>query len=410
MATTTLDEIRSLGDPLLEDSWELRSRSTSRRELVAETGAAALFGLCSGGLLAVAGGGAPSLWLSVLLVGLYALVSRVEFPVGAGYAVPSQLVLVPMLLLLPPATVPLLAAAGLVLGAFAEWATGRGGSQRILFSVPDAWHALGPAAVLVFAGDPHGGIPGAEVMLLAFAAGCLVDMASAMFREAAALGIAPGLQIRAMAEVWIADACFAPIGLLAAHAASGGYVLLVLPLAGLLLMLARDRSARIEQAHRSLDLVRRERTRLQSAVRRMGEAFASKLDLDAVLDILLRGSLEAVDADAALLRSARRSARARATSAPRRISSMRCVKPPSAQRPTATEHSSARATSGRSSCRSRSIRWPRRPPASSASRAVIVRSRRTRSRSSRSSRRRAGAAAADILSHNSCASRPSPIP
>jgi diguanylate cyclase (GGDEF)-like protein len=301
MATTTLDDLQSLGDQLLEDSWELRARRASRRELAAEAGAAALFGLCSGVLVAIGGGGAPALWLTVLLVVLYALVSRVEFPVGAGHAVPSQLVLVPMLLLLPPATVPLLAAAGLALGAFAEWATGRGGSQRILFSVPDAWHALGPATVLVLAGSTAGDIPAAHVLLLAFAAGCLVDMASAMLREAAALGIAPGLQIRAMAQVWIADACLAPIGLLGAQAASHGAVLLVLPLAGLLLMLARDRSARIEQAHHSLELVRRERTRLQSAVRRMGEAFAAKLDLDAVLDIALRGSLEAVDADAALL-------------------------------------------------------------------------------------------------------------
>ena len=301
MSTTTLDETQSLGDPLLAEAWELRSRRASRRELLAESGAAALFGLCCGALLAVSGGGAPPFWLSVLFVALYALVSRVSFPVGAGHAVPTQVVLVPMLLLLPPAAVPPLAAAGLVLGTFVEWTTGRGGPQRILFSVPDAWHALGPAAVLAIAGDPHGGIPDAEVLLLAFAAGCFVDMASAMLREAAALGIAPGLQLRAMAQVWLADACLAPIGLLVAQAAGDASVLLVVPLAGLLLMLARDRSARIEHAHQSLELVRRERTRLQSAVRRMGEAFAAKLDLDAVLDIALRGSLEAVDADAALL-------------------------------------------------------------------------------------------------------------
>ena len=301
MATTTLDNLQGLGDPLLEDSWELRARRASRRELVAEAGAAALFGLSSGALVAVAGGGAPSLWQAALLVVLYALVSRVEFQVGAGHAVPSQLVLVPMLLLLPPATVPLLAAAGLVLGAVVEWAIGKGGSQRILFSIPDAWHALGPATVLVLMGDPDGGIPDTEVLLLAFAAGCVVDMVSAMLREAVALGIAPGLQLRAMAQVWIADACLAPVGLLVAQAAGDTSVLLVGPLAVLLLILARDRSARIEHAHRTLDLVRRERTRLQSAVRRMGEAFAAKLDLDAVLDIALRGSLEAVDADAALL-------------------------------------------------------------------------------------------------------------
>src|SRR5215218_10442601 len=225
--TTTIDDIQSIGDQLLEDSWELRSRMTSRRELVAETSAGALFGLAACVLIAVAGGGAPPLWLSVLFVALYALASRVEFPVGAGYAMPSQVVLVPMLLLLPPATVPLVAVTGLALGAFGDWVTGRGGPQRIVYSIPDAWHTLGPAAVLALLGDPRGGIPGVEILVLAFAAGCVVDMASAMLREAAALGIAPGLQIRTMAQVWVADACLAPIGLLAAQAASHASVALV---------------------------------------------------------------------------------------------------------------------------------------------------------------------------------------
>ena len=77
--------------------------------------------------------------------------------------------------------------------------------------------------------------------------------------------------------------------------------MLVLPLGALLLVLARDRSARIEQANQRLELVRRERSRLQSAVQRLGDAFASKLDLDALLDIVLRGSIEALDAGAGRL-------------------------------------------------------------------------------------------------------------
>ena len=79
-------------------------------------------------------------------------------------------------------------------------------------------------------------------------------------------------------------------------------MLLVLPLAALLMLLARDRHARIEQAQSRLQLAIRERSRLQSAVRRMGDAFAAKLDLDALVDIMLRGSIEAVDADTGCLR------------------------------------------------------------------------------------------------------------
>ena len=106
-----------------------------------------------------------------------------------------------------------------------------------------------------------------------------------------------------LAHVVLVDACLAPIGFLAGLAASrhAAAVLLVLPLAALLMLLARDRHARIEQAQSRLELAIRERSRLQSAVRRMGDAFAAKLDLDALVDIMLRGSIEAVDADTGCL-------------------------------------------------------------------------------------------------------------
>ena len=93
--------------------------------------------------------------MAITLVVLYTLVSRVEFPVGAGYVLPSQLVLVPMLVLLPPATVPLLVAAGLVLARASDLVRRRGSALRLLFAIPDAWHALGPALVLVIAGAPQ---------------------------------------------------------------------------------------------------------------------------------------------------------------------------------------------------------------------------------------------------------------
>ena len=50
---------------------------------------------------------------AIALIAAYALTQRVQFDVGAGYTVPSQLVFMPMLLLAPPALVPLLVAAEL---------------------------------------------------------------------------------------------------------------------------------------------------------------------------------------------------------------------------------------------------------------------------------------------------------
>ncbi len=299
-----MDDARS-SDPLerlLEDSWESRSQRASRRELILETSAAALF-------LAVAAPLAASTLathrvdfvLTLMLVGLYALVAgSIRFPIGAGYVVPSYVMLVPMLLLLPPLTVPLFTAFGLVIASAVRWAGGRGSAEHVLVSIPNAWHALGPAVVLALFGTEHGPLALSAVYLGAFLAGCFLDLGTSTLREAAALGVAPQLQLRVVAVVWLIDACIAPIGLLLAHAARQDHLqlLAVLPLGALLLILDRDRSARIAQAQHRLELVGRERTRLQAAVRRLGDAFAAKLDLPAITKIVLHGSVEALDADA----------------------------------------------------------------------------------------------------------------
>ena len=297
---TAGDDIRSdhAAERLLEESWEARSRGVDRRELLTELVAGLLFGLGAAALLLVPGSlsGFDGV-TAVVLVALYTLVSRVEFPVGAGYVFPSQLVLVPMLVLLPPATVPLLVACGLVLPRLSDWLRRRGSALRLLFSIADAWHAFGPALVLMLAGSPRLDVAELPLLAVALLCGCLFDAASATLREAAARGIAPHLQMQVFVHVVMVDACLAPIGFLAGYAA-----LHDLALAGLLMLLARDRRTRIEQAQSRLHLAIRERSRLQSAVRRMGDAFAAKLDIDALVDIMLRGSIEALDADTGCLR------------------------------------------------------------------------------------------------------------
>ncbi len=306
MSDPVLDDVRS-DDPverLMEDSWTSRSRRTSRREVVVESIAALLFFCCAIPLALLAPPTRPmEPLLAVTLVGIYAAASRlVKFPIGAGYVVPSYLVLVPMLLLLPPGTVPLLAAAGLALGTLGQVAVERVGLERVPLSIPDAWHTLGPALVLVLVG-PTTGAARVLVYIAAFASGCLLDLASATIREAAISGVRGELQARVIAQVWLIDACVAPLGLLIAGAAHNDAreVLLILPLIALLLLASRDRSARIERAQRRLDLVARERSRLQTAVRRLGDALAAKLDISALTEIVLRGSVEALDADAGRL-------------------------------------------------------------------------------------------------------------
>jgi diguanylate cyclase (GGDEF)-like protein len=139
----------------------------------------------------------------------------------------------------------------------------------------------------------------------AFAACCLFDAGSAMLRELSARGVAPTLQLHVFGLVWLVDACLGPVGFLAAEVAQHDIfaILLILPLAGLLLLMAGDRRKRIEQAQHRLEVAVRERSRLQAAVRRMGDAFAAKLDIDELVDIMLRGSIEALAADAGCLQS-----------------------------------------------------------------------------------------------------------
>jgi diguanylate cyclase (GGDEF)-like protein len=307
MSDPLLDDLRS-ADPverLLEDSWKARGRRYSHRELIAETVASMLFLACAIPMAAAAlSSHHVDWWLVAMLATLYALASRmIKFPIGAGYVVPSYLVLVPMLLLLPPGIVPLMAACGLAVGTFGQVLFNRVGLERVLFAIPDAWHAVGPALVLMIAGPLYGGPHVVAVYAVAFAAGCIIDLLSATLREAAAMGIASRVQFRVIALVWLIDASIAPLGLLVAHAGrhDPAEVLLILPLNGVLLLLSRDRSARIEQAQSRLELVAHQRTRLQAAVQRLGDAFAAKLDLEALTDIVLRGSIEALDADAGQL-------------------------------------------------------------------------------------------------------------
>ena len=153
-AATHTGEAPSAVERLLEDSWEARDRRASRRELAVDAATGALFLAFAAGLQLASGGGAPPFAVAGLLVVLYAMVARIEFPVGAGHVLPTQLVLVPMLVVLPPATVPLLVAAGLVAASAIDWLCGRTPARRIASAVPDAWHAVGPALVLVLAGSP----------------------------------------------------------------------------------------------------------------------------------------------------------------------------------------------------------------------------------------------------------------
>jgi HD-GYP domain-containing protein (c-di-GMP phosphodiesterase class II) len=187
---------------------------------------------------------------AVVLVLAYGALSRVRFHAGAGHTVPTQLVFVPMLFILPTQLVPLLVLAGMVVGNVPDYVRGALHPGRALMLPGDAWHALGPAAVLVAAGAVDPAWVDWPWYLLALSAQFALDLAVYAARARLALDIPGRDQLRVLSWVWIVDALLAPIGLLAAFAtiAHPYAFVLVLPLALLLQLFARERNERLDQA------------------------------------------------------------------------------------------------------------------------------------------------------------------
>ena len=242
-------------DPLLEELLREGSQRherplASRRERVVETGCALTLVAVSVALFAVQPHGTAGPLVALTLTLLFAAASRVTFSVGAGSTSPAQLVVVPMLLLLPPGAVPLLVAAGYAAGLALDLSRGHVHRDRLVLGIGDAWFAVGPAAVLLLAGSPDPSFGLWPLYLLAFVVQIAVDIGAGVVRERLASGTAPSLQLRVFGLVVAVDGALAPVGLLAGvtaaeHPAAIG---LVLPLGALIAVFAHEREQRIEHA------------------------------------------------------------------------------------------------------------------------------------------------------------------
>jgi diguanylate cyclase (GGDEF)-like protein len=278
---------------LLEHWRPYRPRRLTAREVRVEAVTAAAFTAVAAVLaLTVSSERSTDVVVALGLIASLALASRVRLYLGAGYAMPTQLVLVPMLYLLPAPLVPLCVALGLVAGA----ALGRPHPERMLTSVGDSWHAIGAALVFIVAGEPAAELGTWPVLAAALLVQSATDLSTATAREWLGRGISPSLQTRVLVSVYGVDACLTAVGLAMATAGRFGF-LLALPLLLLLAALARDRQNRIEQAVSHVEELGREHERLDRAIRRIGEAFASKLDRAALLDLMVQTAVEALDAD-----------------------------------------------------------------------------------------------------------------
>ncbi len=191
----------------------------------------------------------PSLLAAALLVGAYALAYRLEFELSTGSAVPTQLVLVPMLFVLPLGLVPLTVAGAIALACAVDVARGLMHPERVLLQIgSNAWHAVGPVLVLGLAGEAAPSLAHWPLYVAALAAQFAFDFVAPAVREWLVLRVRPRMHLAQMGWVYLIDACLAPIGLAIAFVAieSPAAVVLSLPLIGLLLVFSRERRVRID--------------------------------------------------------------------------------------------------------------------------------------------------------------------
>jgi putative nucleotidyltransferase with HDIG domain len=235
---------------LLADTRTRVRQGLLRREIVAEGVVGGAFLVAAYLLAALAPDGASLPLLTTwALIATYAVFSATSFATGAGHAVPSQIVFVPILLLAPAAApLEIMLALALYNGVCAL----RGGlaPSRVLTSTSDAWFALGAALVLVLGGATDGpSWADWPLYVAALGAQFAFDTASFVARSWAYSGAPPRLFLSEMASVYCVDAMLAPVGLLIAFAVEEepAAVLLVLPLAGLFRLFSREREARVDQ-------------------------------------------------------------------------------------------------------------------------------------------------------------------
>ena len=239
-------------DPLLEEARSRASSPLSRRQWVTSAASAGGYLIVALGMLVGFGAGLSALATptACLFVAAYLLVSCVEFEIGSGAAVPTELVLVPMLFVLPPAAVPVAVAIAYIAGAVVDVARRRLRIQRLPVALSTCWHAIGPAMVLAIWGSGQPRWHDLPLYAAALLAQFAFDLVSSLVRESYGFGIPASTVVAFLRPVFLVDALLAPAALTAAFVITPHPLALLgmLPMAGLLWVFAHERQTRIDQA------------------------------------------------------------------------------------------------------------------------------------------------------------------
>jgi HD-GYP domain-containing protein (c-di-GMP phosphodiesterase class II) len=186
-----------------------------------------------------------------VLVAAYVVTCRAKFDLADGYAVPTELVLVPMLFLLPTPIVPLVVSVSWLLGRLIDYGQGTASAHRAFHVFGDCWHAVGPALVLIVASAQVFAWDEWPIYAVALLAQFAFDFGVNTVRTWLIDGTSPRAELNLIAPAYALDLALAPVGLLAAFAAielGEGVCLLVIPLAMVLAVLSGERQKRVDQA------------------------------------------------------------------------------------------------------------------------------------------------------------------
>jgi HD-GYP domain-containing protein (c-di-GMP phosphodiesterase class II) len=240
-------------DPALEEQL-VDARTRQERDLDGReaAGRLAVLGLFLVGALSLAAFAPshrhldPRLFLGFVVA--YAVLSSVHIEVGSGLALPTELVLVPMLFIVPANVVPLVVGSGLLVGALPDVVRGRLSAHRAIVLPGNALFSFGPAIVFLAAGEPAATWHGGAVLAGAVAAQFACDCAGASLLEWLALGVSPRKLVGPLIWTCSIDAMVAPFAYCVAVAerVQPGALLLPVPLLALLALFARERRQRLD--------------------------------------------------------------------------------------------------------------------------------------------------------------------
>jgi HD-GYP domain-containing protein (c-di-GMP phosphodiesterase class II) len=240
-----------LAEQLVGEARVRRACPMPKHEMIVRGISAAIFLLVAAVLASVLSAERPADPILALgLVGGYALVSRVRFEFGDTYVVPEQLVFVAMLALAPLPLIPLMVAAGAVLGVMPDFLRGLWHWDRTITTIGDCWFVIGPVLVLAALAPGTATIAMGEIYLLAYVAQVTCDFLWALLRDRLVDRLPISEVLSYFGGVARIDAVLTPIAFLVAVAASSEHLALLAfgPLVWLLEIFSRDRRERYAAA------------------------------------------------------------------------------------------------------------------------------------------------------------------